>query len=475
MNGHAPPHVAVALHELRRACDLPRERAIPGGAPGDGGEPALHPRVLLVGAIGDRPERTQERQEPDAQVARDGRRADVLAEGRPAARPATLGPARERRHQPTWQDPPDLVEVGLEVVGDDDLAPRHALLHTDPLEPAPAGLQLGDPDRVLVRHPDREAPREEAQQRGVVESDEGAQPHEVTLDVRAVLILGEPFDRLAEHRPELRREARRQPRRVGVGRRRRPARRDGERRRGHARRREALGGGEPCIEAAEVGADLNPFPANRLAERVGADRQRARGGEGPEQDRVRLRPVLARQREGVEGVERARERARRALEVLARVDPAPGHDLLVDRVQAVRARDDRGARGRREAELDHPPDLEELRGEQHVEGAGHRVEREDRRLGVAGVAQLDVVGGRAGPLRDPRDRGPVDRIAVEQRRVHDPVEEDAAPLAADGGDQDAQEPRVAHTGTAARRRITARRAPARTRVQRVGFSTTFTS
>src|SRR3989449_9034598 len=58
--------------------------------------------------------------------------------------------------------------------------------------------------------------------------------------------------------------------------------------------------------------------------------------------------------------------------------------------------------------------------------------------------ELDVVRGRAGALRDARDRGAVDLEPVGERGLHDPLEEDAAALPADGRDQDGEEPRVTH-------------------------------
>jgi len=52
--------------------------------------------------------------------------------------------------------------------------------------------------------------------------------------------------------------------------------------------------------------------------------------------------------------------------------------------------------------------------------------------------------------------------------VDDPVEEHAAPLPADGGDQEAQERRVGHVPTAASRRMTAARRRPTNRVRHVG-------
>src|SRR3989449_6490762 len=88
---------------------------------------------------------------------------------------------------------------------------------------------------------------------------------------------------------------------------------------------------------------------------------------------------------------------------------------------------------------------------------------------------LDVVRGGAGALRDARDGGAVDLEPVGERGLHDPLEEDAAALPADGRDQDGEEPRVTHAVTAARRPMTTRRTRATKRVHRVGFAITLTS
>jgi len=52
------------------------------------------------------------------------------------------------------------------------------------------------------------------------------------------------------------------------------------------------------------------------------------------------------------------------------IERVAGRHLLVDGVEAMRARDDRGARRRREAELDHAAHFQQLGRQQHVERAG---------------------------------------------------------------------------------------------------------
>ncbi len=67
----------------------------------------------------------------------------------------------------------------------------------------------------------------------------------------------------------------------------------------------------------------------------------------------------------------------------------------------------------------------------------------------------------------------MDRIAVEQPGVHDPLREHAAALPADGGHEHREDPGVAHAP--ASRLITAARTRESQRVHRLGFVMTFTS
>jgi len=152
---------------------------------------------------------------------------------------------------------------------------------------------------------------------------------------------------------------------------------------------------EPGLEATEVGVHLNPFGADRLAIRVAAERQGAGAGERAEQDRVRLGPVLAGERQRVERDELLRKGAGRRLELLDRIDAASSRDLLVDRVETMGAGDDRRPARRRESELDRAADLEKLRGQQDVERSRHGIEGEDRRVVRPEVplgGELHVVG-----------------------------------------------------------------------------------
>ena len=149
--------------------------------------------------------------------------------------------------------------------------------------------------------------------------------------------------------------------------------------------------------------------------------------------------MLARERQRVERDEPLREGARRRVQLLDRKDPAAGHDLLVDRVQPVGAGDDRRPAGRREAELDRAPDLEEFRGQKDVEGPRDGIEREDRRVvrrGVSLARELHVVRRGSRPLSHAGDGGAVGGKPVLKRGVHDPFRQHAAPLPADGGNEE---------------------------------------
>ena len=68
---HAPPHVAVALHELGGARDLDaRARDRARGRVRTAVQPAVDPRVLLARAIGDAAERLEAGEQPHAQESR---------------------------------------------------------------------------------------------------------------------------------------------------------------------------------------------------------------------------------------------------------------------------------------------------------------------------------------------------------------------------------------------------------------------
>src|SRR5206468_4277786 len=77
------------------------------------------------------------------------------------------------------------------------------------------------------------------------------------------------------------------------------------------------GDGEPGLEAAEVCVHLYALGLDRVAIRVDANRQDAGARQRAEQHGIGLGPVLAGERQRVEGVERLREGPRGGLEVLA--------------------------------------------------------------------------------------------------------------------------------------------------------------
>src|SRR5207244_8932796 len=131
------------------------------------GAPALHALVLPRGAVRDGTEWPEASQEPQSKEAEDRRGLHALADRGPPARPPSLRPAREGRDESVGQHAVDLVEVGLEEVGHLDLAVLDPRLAPDALEAAGPRLQIGDANRILVRHPHREPTRPALGQRGV--------------------------------------------------------------------------------------------------------------------------------------------------------------------------------------------------------------------------------------------------------------------------------------------------------------------
>ena len=353
-------------------------------------------------------------------------------------RPATLRPSRERRDQPVRQDPPDLVEVRLEIVGDLDHRVTRARLGADTREARGPRLGLCHADGVLVGHP-----------RGQVARDDGAdllvrrercEAREIAARVRGVLIVEQTGQRVVDDGPHNRGKRREVGGEVclcvggpvplppnplicaGSGHRSDAASR---RRRVPGRRQ-----GEADVEAFEVGGDGDAAGLDGFAIGLHGDGQRAAAGQRAEQHRVYLGAA------GVEGDEAPRAGARQRVEPLARIDRAAGGRFFVNRVEPVRAAHDGRPAGRDEAGLDHTGDLEILGREQHIQRAGNRIKRKGGILGGGAIGQqLDVIGGRAGPLRHARNRRAVRAIAVERRGLDDPFGQHTTALSTDRGNQ----------------------------------------
>ena len=114
--------------------------------------------------------------------------------------------------------------------------------------------------------------------------------------------------------------------------------------------------------------------------------------------------------------------------------------FFVDGVDAMRRSDQRGALGRDIAVQQGAPGFEQFGSEHDVDVGGCGCERHHHapalKLGRARRVQLDVVGGRAGALRDAGDGGALHRVVLGRRGGDDPVGKHAAAFAAERGDQD---------------------------------------
>src|SRR5215470_1718102 len=200
--GEPAPHLAVAAHRGGQVGYLAREVLVERGGEEHRLLPAAHQRELAPAPQREGPQPPEPAEQPDPQEARHRRGLHVLAKRGPAVGPAALRPAGDGLGDPGRQDSVDLVEVGLEIVGDDqDGALGRALLAADAGEAAAARLQIGDPDRILVAHPHREAPREGLREpRPRVQRAHAADAVEEQLRVARVLIVDEARDRFAHDR-----------------------------------------------------------------------------------------------------------------------------------------------------------------------------------------------------------------------------------------------------------------------------------
>src|SRR5512144_221662 len=142
--GEPPPHLAVALDHIAQLRHLAGQRLVEGSGREHRFLPAAHEGELSLPPQRRGPEPAQAGEEPDAEEAEHRGGPDVLADGGTTLRPAPLGPAGDRLAQDRGQDAVELVEVRLEVVGDDqDRAVRCRVLATDAVEAATPGLEVG--------------------------------------------------------------------------------------------------------------------------------------------------------------------------------------------------------------------------------------------------------------------------------------------------------------------------------------------
>ena len=195
-------------------------------------------------------------------------------------------------------------------------------------------------------------------------------------------------------------------------------------------------------EAAQIGLDRLAVGADRRLEGVGRDRQRAGAGDGAEHHRIDHGAALARDRFEIEQQRAFRILLDRLDEPLLVIAAVAHRHLLHHQIRAAGRGDGRGAVGRDKAAGDGAAGFHQFAGDDEIDIADARRQREDR-AALVGLArrrrhQLDVIGGRAGALRDARNRRRLHRKILALRRRHDPIGEHAATLAAKRGDQDSE-------------------------------------
>ena len=379
------------------------------------------------------------------QETEDARRLHVHADVQLVGESLARRPAGQPLREPRRQHRGDFLDAGLQVLDDVHRLVRlrlHFLPHA--LEARLAGFQVGDPDHVLVAHPQREEPAGLVRQLEAVgaaaavavELRDRLEPVEVERCVRRVLEVGRPRDAFLEDpvriagkcgadaldrvgAPGLQ---------VGRGGRARLARRV------RVAEREAL---EAALDA------LARVPDRGLA--LGArQRQHARAGHRAEHHRADHGAGARRQVGHVEEHRALRELAG-GLDDAVGVGASVAHrHLLGDGVDAVGRGDERRALGADEPVLHRAAGLEQLGGDHEVDVAGGGREREHRAPRAERVPlrriELDVVSRRAGALRDAGDRGALHRVAGRGRRGDEPVGEHAAAFAAERGYQDRDRP-----------------------------------
>jgi hypothetical protein len=199
--GEAAAHLAVTAYHGGQVRHLDGERGVESHGIEHRGLPAVDERELALRSERGGAKETETAERPHPCIAQHRGGAHVLADGRAPFGPARLAPARDGGADGQRKNAVDLVEIGLEIVGDaEHLIVAGPVLAADPLEAPRTGLEIGDADRVLVAHPHREPSREtlghHALRIGRAHSTHALQE---ALDVGHVLIVDEPRDRFAHH------------------------------------------------------------------------------------------------------------------------------------------------------------------------------------------------------------------------------------------------------------------------------------
>src|SRR5262245_5303699 len=104
-----------------------------------------------------------------------------------------------------WENAVDLVEIGLEVVRDENArGAGGAVLASDSLEASATRFQVRHPDGVLVGHPHRQAAGKDLAEPGTgIDRSHAAYPREKFLGILRALVVDQAGDALAERRVKL--------------------------------------------------------------------------------------------------------------------------------------------------------------------------------------------------------------------------------------------------------------------------------
>ena len=193
-------------------------------------------------------------------------------------------------------------------------------------------------------------------------------------------------------------------------------------------------------ESAEIWGDALAAGLDHRLEAFALERQDSGAGERAEQAGRDHAVVPVRQHLHVEGDD-ALGREVGAFHNHFRIGDGVAWLLLLgDGIEAVR----RGDQGRAvrcdQTAQDRAARFHQLGGDHDVDLALGRHQRQDRRVALLRRQHLDVVEGRAGALGDPRHRGRLGVPALGFGKLHDPVGQHAAALAAHGENRNGDRP-----------------------------------
>ena len=433
------------------------------------GEPALDQRLLLREAAAVAAQARACRQQAQREHAEHAVRAELQRQRKALA--AAAVPAQQRTGQPRRQECGELRHAGLEVVVDAQqlaVAQLHLALHA--LHPAGAALQLRHAHDVVEGHPQRQPSRSLARRRPAVRAlrvgaalgvEHALQALHVERGVGAVLVLEHARMAERQHLVHRSRESSRQLSRQRW-------RLDGQHAVDEGGVRSRAGDDlEGACEATQAGLRTLARGADRRLAVLASEGQRTAGRNRAEHHRADHRAAVARHRAHVEQM------------VLAAVLPHDiGKLLAVDAAVAQLHAFVRGERARRRADhlralrrghpvADLPHRFQQLRRDQQIEAARHRIEAHhgapaaERRQRLR--EDLDVIRRRAGALRNAGNRRALHRMARMLRSLDQPFAEHAAAFAAERADQDR------YWSHACSARTNTPRTPSRTRSCHFGF------